>query len=99
MILSYVRCGIELSLLVVFALVLALIGDTLHLPIPWLLLPVVVSVIWSVVKDEHNSSIPKLFSIVGQGIVAVFTASRFTPDVLMGSQDYLYYFHKCFKFV
>lgn len=86
--LSDVRCGIELSLLVVFALILALIGDTLHLPIPWLLVPVVVSIIWSMVKNEHNSSIPKPFSIIGQGIIAVFTASRFTPDVLTGSEDY-----------
>lgn len=88
--LSDVRCGIELSLLVVFALILALIGDTLHLPIPWLLLPIVVSIIWSMVKNGHNSSIPKPFSIIGQGIIAVFTASRFTPDVLTGSEDYFF---------
>lgn len=90
MVLSDVRCGIELSLVVLFALILAFIGDTLHLPIPWLLVPVVVSIIWSMVKSEHNSSIPKPFSIIGQGIIAVFTASRFTPDVLTGSGDYFF---------
>ncbi|WP_017293580.1 AbrB family transcriptional regulator [Geminocystis herdmanii] len=88
MILSHVRCGIELSLLIVFALILALIGDIFHLPIPWLLIPIVVSIIWSMVKNGHNSFIPKPFSIIGQGITAVFTASRFTPDVLTGSKDY-----------
>lgn len=88
MVLSHVRCGIELSLLVIFALILALIGDSLHLPIPWLLLPIIVSIIWSMVKNDDNLPIPKLFNIIGQGVIAVFTASRFTPDILMGSKDY-----------
>lgn len=88
MILSHIRCGIELGLLVLLALILAFIGDSLHLPIPWLLVPVVVSIIWSMLKNEHNSSIPKPFSIIGQAIIAVFTASRFTPDVLTGSENY-----------
>lgn len=88
MVLSHVRCGIELSLVVLLALILAFIGEMLHIPIPWLLIPLLVSIIWSIVKNDHHSSIPKPFNIIGQGIIAVFTASRFTPDVLTGSRDY-----------
>ncbi|MGI0481457.1 AbrB family transcriptional regulator [Geminocystis sp. CENA526] len=88
MLFTHFRCGIEITLLVIFALILAFVGENLHLPIPWLLIPVIVSIIWSIVKDKNSLSIPKPFSIIGQGIIAIVTASRFSPDVLTGSQEY-----------
>ncbi|BAQ64403.1 AbrB family transcriptional regulator [Geminocystis sp. NIES-3709] len=89
MLFSHFRGGIELSLVIIFALILALIGEALDLPIPWLLIPVVVGIIWSIVKND-SSSIPKPFNIIGQAIIAMFTASRFTPDTLIGSQEYFF---------
>jgi len=89
MLLTRFRCGIEIGLLLILACLFASIADRLHLPIPWLLIPLILSILWSIVKN-NDSSIPKAFNIVGQGIIAVFTASRFSMDVLSGSHQYFF---------
>ncbi|MBL1209828.1 AbrB family transcriptional regulator [Geminocystis sp. GBBB08] len=77
----------SLSWLFFFAIVLSFIGDRIHLPIPWLLIPLMVAIIWALRKEE-NKILPKSFSIIGQAIIAIFTASRFSFETLITAQDY-----------
>lgn len=80
---------IQISTLFLFAIVFAFIGDRLKFPIPWLLIPMIVAVIWSMIKGEAQS-LPKVFSISGQAIIAIFTASRFSLDTLTTAQNYFF---------
>lgn len=82
--------GIEITLLVIFAFIFAFIGDALNLPLSWLLIPIIISVVWSMGK-KNNSSIPKPFSMIGQGIMAISSASRFSPDIFF-QQSHHYFF-------
>jgi hypothetical protein len=88
---SYFRSGnfVQISTLFLLAIVLAFIGDRLHFPIPWLLIPMIVAVIWSMIKGEAQS-LPKVFSITGEAIIAIFTASRFSLDTLITAQNYFF---------
>ena len=74
--------------LLLLALILSILLDWLHLPIAWFLTPLLVAVVFSSLKGEAQS-LPNFFSIAGQGIIAVVTASRFSWDSIISSQNYL----------
>jgi membrane AbrB-like protein len=83
------RNFVQISSLFLLAIVFAFIGDRLNCPIPWLLIPMIVAVIWAIIKGEAES-LPKPFSVIGQAIIAIFTASRFSFETLTTAKDYFF---------
>lgn len=80
---------VEIIALFFFAIIFTFIGDRLNFPIPWLLIPMILGLIWAMVKGEAQS-LPKFFSITGQAIIAIFTASRFSFETLTTAQNYFF---------
>lgn len=78
---------VQIISLLFFTVVFTFIGDRLHFPIPWLLIPMILGLIWSMIKGEAQS-FPKVLSITGQAIIAIFTASRFSFETLKTAQNY-----------
>ena len=78
----------QLFIILLLAIVFGFLGDFLHLPIAWLLAPMIVGIIFALTKGTAQS-IPRSFNLVGQGIVACVTASRFSLDTLATAWDYL----------
>ena len=84
-----IRYSSKIIGLVFCAIVFSLLGEWLKLPIPWLLIPMLVAVIWVLMKG-NTQSLPHSFNILGQSIVAVVTACRFSLDILFDLQDYFF---------
>ncbi len=78
---------VQISLLFLLAIVFTFIGDRLNCPIPWLLIPLIVAIFCTLIKGEAKS-LPKSFSVTGQVIIAIFSASRFSFETLTTAQDY-----------
>ncbi len=79
----------QIICLVLIAVICSLLGEWLNLPIPWLLVPLFVAIIWVFVKGK-SQSLPSSFNFYGQSIIAVVTASRFSVDTLINIQDYFF---------
>lgn len=80
---------LKIICLVCLAIIFSFVGELLNLPIPWLLIPLFVSVIAVFVQTELQS-LPKSFNILGQTIVAVVTASRFSVDSFVDIKHYFF---------
>jgi uncharacterized protein len=83
----YFRYSLQILLLILSAIIFALFGEYVHLPLPWLLLPMLVGVFWILIKGNEQS-LPKGFTIAGQSIVAVFTGCTFSIDVFTHIENY-----------
>ena len=81
------RYSSKIISLVFCAIIFSLLGEWLHLPIPWLLVPMFVSFVWVLIKGK-SQVLPSSFNVLGQSIVAVVTACRFSLDILIDLQDY-----------
>ncbi|MDW8463229.1 MAG: AbrB family transcriptional regulator [Geminocystis sp.] len=64
------RVSVSLSLLMVFAFVTAWLGDKYHLPITWLLMPLLCAVLF-VVFQKKSLPLPKSINVVAQAIIAL----------------------------
>lgn len=74
--------------LLLLALTFSFIFDYLHFPVAWFLVPLLIAIMFSMVKGKMES-FPHSFGMVGQGMIAVVTASHFSPDSLVNAQHYL----------
>ncbi|AFZ46369.1 membrane protein AbrB duplication [Cyanobacterium stanieri PCC 7202] len=74
--------------LLLLALTFSFIFDYLHFPVAWFLVPLLVAIIFSMVKGKMES-FPHSFGMVGQGMIAVVTASHFSLDSLVDARHYL----------
>lgn len=63
------------------AIVASAIFNWLHVPIAWLLAPMLVGIVYAIAQ-EHPQPFPANFSIVGQAIIALETSIRFSPNTL-----------------
>ncbi|MGY6531012.1 MAG: AbrB family transcriptional regulator [Cyanobacterium sp.] len=79
----FALCGLFL-----LALIFSFIFDYLHFPVAWFLVPLLVAIIFSVVRGKIES-FPHSVGVVGQGMIAVVTASHFSLNSLMDAQNYL----------
>lgn len=73
--------------LVAIASTTALLGNALHIPVSWLVGPMLFGLIWAIVRGEAQP-LPSIFSIIGQAIIALTTATRFSLDTLILVKTY-----------
>jgi uncharacterized protein len=69
------------------AIVASVIFNWLHVPLAWLLAPMLVGIVY-VVAQEYPKPFPTTFSIVGQAIIALETSLRFSPNTLTTAATY-----------
>ncbi|MCU0534715.1 MAG: AbrB family transcriptional regulator [Hydrococcus sp. Prado102] len=69
------------------AIVASVIFNWLHVPLAWLLAPMLVGIIY-VIAQEDPQPFPTTFSIVGQAIIALETSIRFSPNTLTTAATY-----------
>ncbi|MBE9222142.1 AbrB family transcriptional regulator [Cyanobacterium stanieri LEGE 03274] len=74
--------------LFLLALIFSFILDSLHFPVAWFLVPLLVAIIFSIVRGKVES-FPHSAGALGQGMIAVVTASNFSVDSLINAQSYL----------
>lgn len=77
-----------LGSLCLLALIFSFIFDYLHFPVAWFLVPLLVAIIFSMVRGKMES-FPHSVGMVGQGMIAVVTASHFSLDSVIHAQHYL----------
>lgn len=75
--------------LVILAITLSWLGEIIDLPIPYLLMPLFLGVIIVIIQKKAQP-LPKSFSIIGQAIIAIVTASRFSLDTLNQAKDFFF---------
>jgi uncharacterized protein len=73
----------------IIAIVASIIFTWLHVPVSWLLDPMLIGIIYAVTQ-EHSQSLPPSFAIIGQAIVALETAVRFSPETLKIATTYAF---------
>ncbi len=73
--------------LILIAIVFSVLGEWLNFPLPWLLVPIFISIIWTL-KQKSTFCLPNSFNVLGQAIIAVVTASRFSIDVFKDIQSF-----------
>ena len=73
--------------LILIAIVFSVLGEWLNFPLPWLLVPIFISIIWTL-KQNSTFCLPNSFNVLGQAIIAVVTASRFSIDVFKDIQSF-----------
>ncbi|NCO74306.1 MAG: AbrB family transcriptional regulator [Cyanobacteria bacterium] len=83
------RYFLHITILFLFTITLTFIGDGLNFPLPWLLIPVFVGIAWTFINQKHQC-LPKYFSVIGQAILAILTASRFSFDTFTTAQSYFF---------
>jgi uncharacterized protein len=69
------------------AIVASIIFSWLHIPVSWLLAPMLVGIVCIIVQ-ENPRSLPASFSVVGQAIIALETSIRFSLDTLTIAATY-----------
>jgi hypothetical protein len=79
----------QIALQLTIAIVASIIFSWLHVPVSWLLAPMLIGIIYAV-SQEHSQSLPPSFPIVGQAIVALETAVRFSPETLRIAMTYAF---------
>ena len=84
-----IRYITKITCLIFFAIIFSLLGEYLKLPIPWLLIPILVSIVWVFVQG-NTQSLPNSFNMWGQSIVAVGTACHFSLDTFTEIQSYFF---------
>lgn len=84
---SDLRYFTKIICLIFFAIIFSLLGEWLNLPIPWLLIPMFVGIIWVLIQGKAPL-LPKSCNILGQSTVAVVTACRFSLDTFTEIQSY-----------
>ncbi len=87
------RTNLSLSTIAIFiiklaiAIVASLIFSWLHVPVSWLLAPMLAGIIYAI-APSHPQPFPSILAIVGQAIVALQTAVRFSPETLKLAANY-----------
>jgi membrane AbrB-like protein len=86
-----VKCSLpeikKVTQLLILAILVSFLFEWLHIPIAWLLGPMMVGIIHAAVAGNAQP-LPSIFSITGQAIIAIVTASRFSLDTLIMAKDY-----------
>lgn len=73
---------------IVLALLAGSFLNLLEIPVPWFLGAVAVGIIYALTQAQ-SKPLPNLLSTVGQGIIAIATATRFSPQSLSVAHHYL----------
>lgn len=73
--------------LIAIAIVVSIISTWLHIPVAWLLTPMLVGISYAMYKGSRQP-LPAKFKLVGQVIVGLATATRFSPETLMMASSY-----------
>jgi membrane AbrB-like protein len=77
----------KLALLLIISSLASFGCDLLNFPIPWLLAPMIIGISYGAIQGS-SQSLPNIFNIIGQSIIAIVTASRFSLDTLLITKDY-----------
>jgi membrane AbrB-like protein len=59
----------------------------LHVPVGWLLAPMLVGIAYAIIQGSRQP-LPPAFKMVGQVIIGIFTATRFSPETLSVATTY-----------
>ncbi|HAG84231.1 MAG TPA: hypothetical protein DCL61_24505 [Cyanobacteria bacterium UBA12227] len=73
--------------LIAIAIVVSILFSWLHVPVAWLLTPMLVGITYAMLKGRRQS-LPPTFKMVGQVIVGLATATRFSPETLSMATTY-----------
>jgi hypothetical protein len=72
-------------------LAIAIVGGVffswLHVPVGWLLGPMIVGIAYAIIQGSRQP-LPPVFRTVGQAIIAIVTATRFSPETLSVATTY-----------
>lgn len=69
------------------AIVASVIFNWLHVPIGWLLAPMLVGIVYAIAQ-KHSHPLPTTFSAIGQAIIALQTSTRFSLETLTIAGNY-----------
>ncbi len=83
--LSTIKTAIAPIALAIFA---GSIFDQLNFLLGWLLGPMVARIIYTITKGRPQS-LPKMFVILGEAIIALATAFRFSPETMSAIGTYI----------
>lgn len=72
---------------VVTAILVGFLFSWLHVPVGWLLGPMLVGIAYAMIKGSRQP-LPSMFKMVGQVIVGLTTATRFSPETLSVATTY-----------
>lgn len=75
--------------LIILAIILSWLGEIINLPVPYLLIPLLLGVI-IVIIEKKAQPLPKSVNIIGQAIVAIVTASRFSLDTFSQAKHFFF---------
>ena len=73
--------------LLAIAIVAGLFFSWLQLPVGWLLGPMIVGIAYAIIQGSRQP-LPPVFRTVGQAIIAIVTATRFSPETLSVATTY-----------
>ncbi|MBD2128095.1 AbrB family transcriptional regulator [Microcoleus sp. FACHB-1] len=73
--------------LLAIAMVAGISFSWLHVPVGWLLGPMLVGIAYAIIQGSRQP-LPPAFKMVGQVIIGIFTATRFSPETLSVATTY-----------
>ena len=73
--------------LLAIAMVAGIFFSWLHVPVGWLLGPMLVGIAYAIIQNSRQP-LPPGFKMVGQVIIGIFTATRFSPETLSVATTY-----------
>ena len=73
--------------LLAIAMVAGIFFSWLHVPVGWLLGPMLVGIAYAIIQNSRQS-LPPGFKMVGQVIIGIVTATRFSPETLSVATTY-----------
>ena len=73
--------------LLAIAMVVGISFSWLHVPVGWLLAPMLVGIAYAIIQGSRQP-LPPAFKMVGQVIIGIFTATRFSPETLSVATTY-----------
>ncbi len=73
--------------LLAIAMVAGISFSWLHVPVGWLLAPMLVGIAYAIIQGSRQP-LPPAFKMVGQVIIGIFTATRFSPETLSVATTY-----------
>ncbi len=73
--------------LLAIAIVAGIFFSWLHVPVGWLLAPMLVGIAYAIIQGSRQP-LPPAFKMVGQVIIGIVTATRFSPETLSVATTY-----------
>ncbi|MGK7875893.1 MAG: AbrB family transcriptional regulator [Xenococcaceae cyanobacterium] len=77
----------KITKLLAIAIVAGLLFNWLHVPVGWLLGPMVMGIVYALIQGIPQP-LPPAFIVIGKAIIGIATAARFSPEILSMAATY-----------